>query len=58
MLCAEMYASASLTLGSKMCLLASGAIIRAADSSVTVPLITISSGARASTLVNSWKMAG
>src|SRR5262250_2893633 len=36
--------SAGLVLGSHECLVAEGAIIRAADSSVTVPLITIASG--------------
>jgi parallel beta-helix repeat protein len=37
--------TSSLTLGSNMCLVASGATIKAANSSVAVPLITISSGA-------------
>ena len=37
--------NASLTLGSHECLVASGALIQATDSSVTVPLIAISSGA-------------
>jgi len=37
--------STGLTLGSDECLIASGATIRASSSSVTVPLITISSGA-------------
>jgi len=37
--------SAGLTLGSNECLIGSGATIKAASSSVTVPLITISSGA-------------
>src|SRR5712692_2699425 len=36
--------SAGLVLGSHECLVAEGAIIRAANSSVTVPLITIASG--------------
>jgi parallel beta-helix repeat protein len=38
--------SAGLTLGSSECLIGSGATIKAASSSVTVPLITISSGAK------------
>jgi parallel beta-helix repeat protein len=37
--------TASLTLGSQECLIASGARIQAANSSVTVPLVQISSGA-------------
>lgn len=36
--------STSLTLGSQECLIASGALIKAADSSVTVPLVLINSG--------------
>jgi parallel beta-helix repeat protein len=38
--------SAGLTLGSDECLVGSGATIKAASSSVTVPLITISSGSK------------
>src|SRR5207249_3836490 len=36
--------SAGLVLGSRQCLVASGATIRAANASVTVPLLTIASG--------------
>jgi parallel beta-helix repeat protein len=39
-----LVSSAGLVLGSQECLVASGAMIEAADSSVTVPLITIASG--------------
>src|SRR5271154_1301611 len=40
-----LVSSASLTLGSNECLIASGATIQALNSSVTVPLIQIASGA-------------